>query len=59
MILTLYCKGSGSSGNSYILRDDIGKILLLDLGLKKPDIMRAIDYRISDIDAAIVTHGHL
>jgi Cft2 family RNA processing exonuclease len=57
--LTIYCTGTGSSGNNYILRDDSGKMLLLDLGLKKSEIMKAIDYNVSDVEGAIVTHGHL
>lgn len=52
------CIGTGSSGNSYALYNDNGKILLLDLGLSKKEILKAIDFRVSDISAAVVTHGH-
>lgn len=52
------CIGTGSSGNSYALYDNSGKILLLDLGVKEKDIKKAIDYRISDVVGAVVTHEH-
>lgn len=57
--MTIYCTGTGSSGNNYILKSDNGKMLLLDLGLKKSEIMKAIDYNVSDVEGTIVTHGHL
>lgn len=52
------CIGTGSSGNSYALYDNNGKILLLDLGVREKDIKKAIDYRISDVVGAVVTHEH-
>lgn len=57
--MTLKCIGSSSSGNSYALIDNDNKILLLDLGLPAKEIKRAIDYRISDVVGAVVTHRHL
>lgn len=56
--MTLKCIGSGSSGNSYALIDNDNKILLLDLGLPAKEIKQAIDYRISDVVGAVVTHRH-
>lgn len=56
--MILRCIGSGSDGNSYALIDKDGKILLLDLGLPKNKIVKAIDYRVSDIVGSAVTHGH-
>ena len=56
--MTLKCIGSGSSGNCYALIDDNNKILLLDLGLPAKEIKRAIDFRISDVVGAVVTHHH-
>ena len=54
------CIGTGSKqGNCYALYDSSGKILLLDLGMSAKDIKRAIDYRISDVVGAVVTHSHL
>lgn len=56
--MMIRCVGSGSSGNSYALIDNDNKILLLDLGLPAKEIKRAIDFRISDVVGAVVTHHH-
>lgn len=56
--MMIRCVGSGSSGNSYALIDNDNKILLLDLGLPEKEIKRAIDFRISDVVGAVVTHHH-
>lgn len=53
------CIGTGSSGNCYALYDNDGNILLLDLGLTSKVIKKAIDFRISDVVGAVVTHSHL
>lgn len=52
------CIGSGSSGNSYALFDNEGKILLLDLGLTRREIVKGIGYRISDVVGCVVSHEH-
>lgn len=49
---------TGSKGNSYAVVTDDG-ILLLDLGVSDRVIKRAIDYRVSDITACLITHCHL
>lgn len=49
---------TGSSGNCHALING-NEILLLDLGVSAKDIKRAIDYRISDVVGAVVTHQHL
>ena len=36
------CIGSGSSGNSYALFDNDGKMLLLDLGLTRREIVKEV-----------------
>lgn len=56
--MTLKVIGSGSSGNSYALIDNDNKMLLLDLGLPAREIKKAIDFRISDVVGAVVTHQH-
>lgn len=38
--------------------DNDNKILLLDLGMTVREIKRAVDYRISDVVGAVVTHAH-
>ena len=52
------CIGLGSSGNSYALIGNDGKILLLDLGLTRREIVKSIGYRVSDIVGCVVSHGH-
>lgn len=53
------CIGTGSSGNCYALYDNGGKILLLDLGLARKQVLRGIDFNLSDVVGAVVSHGHL
>lgn len=53
------CIGTGSSGNCYALYGNDGKILLLDLGLARKQILKGIDFNVSDVVGAVVTHSHL
>lgn len=50
---------TGSSGNSYALISSTGEILLLDLGVSEKNIKKRIDWKISDVVGALVTHKHL
>lgn len=53
------CIGTGSQqGNCYALYDNDGKILLLDLGLARKQILKGIDFNVSDVVGAAVSHGH-
>lgn len=52
------CIGTGSSGNSYALYDNGGKILLLDLGLARKQILKGIDFNVSDVVGSVVSHVH-
>lgn len=52
------CIGSASSGNSYALIDNQENILLLDLGISKKEIIKAIDFKVSNIVGAVVSHEH-
>lgn len=49
---------TGSKGNSYALYSESGQILLLDLGIPKKEIIKAINYDISNVAGAIVSHCH-
>lgn len=53
------CIGTGSSGNCYALYGNDGKILLLDLGLTRKQILKGIDFNVSDVVGAVVSHSHL
>ena len=57
MFLKVISTGS-KYGNCYALIPDSGQILLLDFGCEKKKILRGIDYRISDVIGALLTHGH-
>lgn len=48
---------TGSSGNCYALMNG-NEIFLLDLGVSEKVIKKAIDFRISDVVGAVVSHGH-
>ena len=50
--------GTGSAGNCYKVK--IGKAtLLLECGLPFKVIQRKLDFKLSDIDACLVTHEHM
>jgi phosphoribosyl 1,2-cyclic phosphodiesterase len=48
---------SGSVGNSYILRTNSGT-LLIEAGVPYNTILKSLDFVISDVQGAIVTHCH-
>ena len=50
--------GSGSSGNCYLVNINDTRILL-ECGLPFKKIQKALGYRVSDIDACLVTHEHM
>ena len=49
---------TGSSGNSYVLISNTGEILLLDLGMHEKTIKKGIDWKISNVVGAVISHGH-
>lgn len=55
--MIMKCFGSGSKGNCYSLMND-EEILILDAGIKYKDVLKGIDYRISDVVGVVVTHKH-
>ena len=57
MFLRVISTGS-KAGNCYALVPDSRQILLLDFGCDKKKILRGIDYRVSDVVAAVLSHGH-
>ena len=56
--MELKCLGTGSSGNCYALKDKDGNILLLDAGVPVKEIKIGIDFQISNIRGALITHAH-
>ena len=57
--MTLKTIGTGSTGNSYYIKADNGKILLLDAGLTIADIKKGINYEVDKVVGCLVTHSHL
>lgn len=49
--------GSGSSGNLYLIESN-GHKLMLEAGLKIQDIKKALGFRVSSLDAVLVSHSH-
>lgn len=49
---------SGSSGNSYIIQAG-GEILLLELGIRFKSILEALNWDISHVVGALVSHKHM
>ncbi len=57
--MKLRCCGTGSSGNCYALISPDGEILLIECGVKRwSDILKMINYRISDVSGCILSHSH-
>ena len=50
--------GSGSKGNSYILEDNSGNMLLLELGIGWKEILKGIKYFLPKVCGCLVTHSH-
>lgn len=57
MFMRVISTGS-KAGNCYSLISDSGEILLLDFGCDSKKILRGIDYRISDVVGALLSHEH-
>ena len=56
--MKLHIISTGSKGNSYMLTDTNGRILLLECGVRFDDIKIICDHQISRIDACLITHEH-
>lgn len=57
-MMKLKCIATGSTGNTYALIGDTGEILLLDLGVSEKTIKKGIDWKISNVVGAVISHGH-
>lgn len=49
---------TGSKGNAYVLTDNKGNQLLLDCGVKRTEIVKALNFSIDRLCGCVVTHGH-
>ena len=57
MLMRVVNTGS-QPGNCYVLKSNSGEMLLLDCGCRYKDILKAIDYRTSDVSGVLLTHEH-
>ena len=51
------CLGSGSSGNCYLLEDEM-ECLVIEAGLPFKEVNKAIDFEVGKIVGVLVTHEH-
>ena len=56
--MVLKVLSSGSKGNCYILADDHGKRLILDVGIQYKKILSGIDFNLDSVVGVCVTHEH-
>lgn len=56
--MLLGVNATGSTGNSYFIKNDNGEILLLDAGIPIAEIKKGVDYDIANVVACICTHAH-
>lgn len=56
--MQLHILNSNSDGNCYIFKDDQGKILIVECGVKFKDLKIALDFDYSNVVGCIVTHEH-
>lgn len=50
--------GTGSAGNSYILTDERGNSLILELGVNFKTIQQNLNFNLSKVAGCLVTHEH-
>ena len=51
--------GSGSSGNSLVIYDSRGKYIIVDVGLSYKEILKGLDYDLTNCVSILCTHNHL
>lgn len=56
--MILKCLSTGSKANCYILKRDNGEMLILDAGLPINEIKKGIEFDVTNLKGALVTHGH-
>jgi phosphoribosyl 1,2-cyclic phosphodiesterase len=49
---------SGSKGNCYLLESDNGECLVLEAGVKFSMVTKALNFKLNDIRACVVSHAH-
>lgn len=52
------CLATGSKANCYVLKRDNGEMLILDAGLPINEIKKGIEFDVTNLKGALITHGH-
>ena len=50
--------GTGSSGNCYLFKPELGKSLIIDCGINFKEVKKAIDFNINSVAGVLQTHSH-
>lgn len=50
--------GTGSKGNCYLFKPDVGKSLIIDCGINFKEVNKAIDFNIDSVAGVLQTHSH-
>ena len=56
--MILKCLSTGSKANCYILKRDNGEMLILDAGLPINEIKKGIEFDVTNLKGAVISHGH-
>lgn len=56
--MILKCLATGSKANCYVLKRDNGEMLILDAGLPINEIKKGIEFDVTNLKGALITHGH-
>ncbi|MBC7749193.1 MAG: MBL fold metallo-hydrolase [Methylotenera sp.] len=56
--MVLQILGTGSSGNCYLFKPEIGKSLIIDCGVNFKKVKQSIDFDIGSICGVLQTHSH-
>ena len=56
--MELHVFATGSKGNCYVLKDNAGKMLMLDCGVPMQAVYRAVDFNTTALDACLCGHYH-
>lgn len=56
--MKLHILGSSSKGNGYILQSSTGASLIIECGLPLIEIKKSLNWRLSGVTAALVSHHH-
>ena len=56
--MTLRVIGTGSSGNCYLFKPEVGKSLIIDCGINFTEVKKAVDFDLNSVAGCLQTHSH-